>query len=272
LIVVQITDTHIKADGRLAYAKVDSAARLAACVEHVNALVPRPDVALLTGDLVDLGRADEYRVLRRLLDRLAMPYFVIPGNHDSRSELREAFRGHAYLPGGEFLHYVVEDYPVRLVGLDSIVPGAPHGEMCEHRLAWLDARLAERPERPTVIFMHHPPFLTGIVHMDAMNCRNGDALGAVVARHPQVQRLICGHVHRAVELSWYGTTASIGPSPSHAVALDLGPDSPAHLVLEPPACQLLVFTAERRIVGHLTYIGSYEGPHPFFGDDGQLID
>jgi Icc protein len=272
MIIVQITDTHIKAGGRLAYGKVDSAARLAACVVHVNGLEPRPDVAFVTGDLVDFGRSEEYEVLRSLLDPLAMPYFLIPGNHDDRETLRRSFPDQPFLPGEAFLHYAVEDYPVRLIGLDTAVPGQPHGEMCAARLAWLDKRLAEQPDRPTVLFMHHPPFATGIAHMDRQNCRNGAALGTLVERHPQVQRVVCGHVHRPVTVSWHGTTASIGPSPSHAVALDLDPEGPSRFTLEPPACQILAFTAEHRVVGHLSFVGAFDGPHPFYNLDGSLID
>ena len=80
-----------------------------------------------------------------------------------------AFPDHAYLPrDGGFLQYCVEDWPLRLIALDTIIPGEPGGRLCEQRLAWLAARLAEQPERATLIMMHHPPFATGIGHMDGM--------------------------------------------------------------------------------------------------------
>ncbi len=120
MIIAQITDTHIKAEGKLAYRKVDSAKALGDCVDHVNRLEPRPDVVIMTGDLADVGRPSEYAVFRRIVDRLAMPYFVIPGNHDERGAFRQAFADHPYLPSdGDFLHYAIEDYPIRLIGLDT---------------------------------------------------------------------------------------------------------------------------------------------------------
>lgn len=178
-LIAQVTDTHIKAGGRKAYGgRVDTHGALARCVRHLNSLDPHPDVVLLTGDLVDMGRPDEYASLRELLDRLDAPYFVVPGNHDERGALRAAFADHRYLPQeGEFLHYCMDDHPLRLVGLDSTVPGEPGGLMCDARLAWLDATLGN-PGRPTLLFMHHPPFVTGIAHMDVQRCANADRLGA----------------------------------------------------------------------------------------------
>ena len=273
MLIAQVTDTHIKADGRLAYRKVDSAAALARCVAHLNRLDPRPDAAIFTGDLVDMGRPEEYAVLGRLLEPLAMPFYLVPGNHDERNALRAAFPGHAYLRRDpEFLHYTIDEYPVRMVGLDTVVPGQPGGELCERRLAWLDACLAQAPARPTLIFMHHPPFHTGIEHMDVQNCRNGEGLAAVLARHRQVFRLVCGHVHRCVALQWHGITASIGPSPSHAVALDLRPGGPSAFVLEPPACELHWWREDNGLVSHVSPIGDFDGPHPFFDAAGRLID
>ncbi len=273
MLIAQVTDTHIMPEGRLAYGKIDSAAALDRCVAHVNILDPRPDLVLLTGDLADLGRAEEYGLLSELLAPLAMPFFLIPGNHDDRGNLRAAFPRHGYLrQDAEFLHYTLDDWPLRLIGLDSVVPGEPGGHLCERRLAWLEARLSEGPERPTLLFVHHPPFLTGIKNMDAMNLANGNALGKLLERHPQVIRLIAGHVHRPIETTWSGIGASIAPSPSHAVALDLGPEGPSAFVLEPAACHLLDFGSDGRLVIHLSFIGSFDGPHPFVDSSGEIED
>ncbi|MGI9417280.1 MAG: phosphodiesterase [Geminicoccaceae bacterium] len=272
MLIAQITDIHIKPEGQLAYRKVNTAESLRACVAHLNALSPRPDVALVSGDLTDRGAPEEYELVRPILDALAMPIYVIPGNHDEREAFRQAFGDHAYLPRSGYLNYAIEDLPVRLIGLDTVVAGQPHGEMCAERLAWLEARLGEDMDRVTLLFMHHPPFLTGIRHMDRQNCRNSEALGRVVAQHDQVQMILCGHVHRPIAVSWSGTTALIGPSPCHAVALDLSHEGPPAFFLEPPACRLVQLTEENRLVSHISYIGAYDGPHPFFDDDGALID
>ena len=187
MLIAQITDTHIKAPGQLSYRKVDTSMYLEQCIRHVNELVPQPDIVLVTGDITDFGRAEEYQQAGFLLNQLNMPYFVIPGNHDLPDAMRREFADHDYLPAEGFLQYVLEDYALRMIGLDTQVIGKPYGLMCEARLSWLEQQLQADPERPTLLFMHHPPFLTGIEHMDVQNCRNGEALGQLVEQHPQIK-------------------------------------------------------------------------------------
>jgi 3',5'-cyclic AMP phosphodiesterase CpdA len=238
-------------------------------VAHLNRLAPRPDVALATGDLVERGEPEEYARLRAILDRLAMPLYVIPGNHDSREHLARAFADRGYLPTrGEFLHYTVEEWPVRLVGLDTQVPGQPGGALCAERLAWLDARLGEAPVRPTLVFMHHPPFLTGLAAMDGMGLEGKEALAAVIRRHPQVERIACGHVHRPMTRRFAGTVATTCPATAHQIALELRPAERLSVVMEPPACTLhLWLGADAGLVSHVSVIGDERPPFTLF--DGQ---
>ena len=272
MLIAQITDPHIKREGKLAYKRVDTAKNLAACVDHVVQLAEKPDLVLMTGDLTDFGRPDEYALLRRLLSPLDMPLYVIPGNHDHRENLRKAFGDHDYLKGDdEYLHYVVDEYPLRMIGLDTTIPGKPGGEMCATRLAWLDKKLSQEPDKPTILFMHHPPIITGIRHMDVQNCGNGEAFGELIERHPQVFQVLCGHVHRPIHTQWHGVTVTIAPSSSHYVALDTQENGPADWVLEPPAVQLHRWH-EKSLVSHLSFIGKFVGPYPFYDEHGNLID
>lgn len=260
MLIAQISDTHIMRDGKLMSGRVDTAPHLERAVAHLLALDPRPDVVLATGDLVDAGSTEEYARLRAILSRLPMPVYVVPGNHDARDALRAAFADH--LPGKGFLHYVVEEHPLRLIALDTLVPEAPHGELCGDRLDWLDARLAES-DRPTVIFMHHPPFACGIVEFDRIALTAGaERLAEIVRRHPQVERVLCGHVHRPVQTRWAGTLASIGPSTAHYATLDLRPGVDFSFTLEPPAVALHQWQGGA-LVTHLSYVGEYDGPHAF---------
>ena len=146
----------------------------------------QPDAVIASGDLTDCGLVEEYELLRDCLKPLPMPVYLIPGNHDRRENMRLVFGGDGYLPmNGEYLHYTVEDLPLRLIGLDTVVPGKGHGEMDAPRLDWLKARLDEQPDRPTLIFMHHPPFPTGLQHMDSINCRNAPAMAAILKGREQ---------------------------------------------------------------------------------------
>jgi len=264
MLIAQITDLHILPPGRLAFGRVDTAACLARAVARLGTLDPRPDVVVATGDLVDAGGAAEYAHLRRLLAPLELPLFVLPGNHDSRPALAEAFRDHAYLPqGGEFLHYTVEDWPLRLIALDTIDPPEPGGRLCEQRRAWLEGRLAEQPQCPTLLMTHHPPFATGIAHMDEMGLAAPEALAEMIRRYGNVVRVISGHVHRPIQAPFAGTTASTGPSTAHQVMLDLTADGEARYTLEPPGFQLHLWRPEAGLVTHTAVVDDFPGPYLF---------
>jgi len=263
MMIAQITDMHIKPEGVLAYGRFDTAPYLGRAVEHLLALKPRPDVVLATGDLVDGGLPEEYRRLHDLLTPLSMPVYLIPGNHDNREALAAAFTDHAYLPRGRrFMQYVVEGHPVRLIALDTLDPGRVGGLLCAERLSWLAARLEEAPARPTLIFMHHPPFVTGIAQMDAHGLANAGEFAEVIRRHPQIERIVAGHLHRPIQSRVGGTLASTAPSTAHQVALDLE-EQPLAFTMEPPACQLHVWSAETGLVSHTSYIGDFDGPYLF---------
>jgi len=263
MLIAQISDTHLKRQDELLYGRIDTAAYLERAVVHVNVLDPRPDIVIATGDLVDGGKPEEYANLRRVLAPLSMPVHLIPGNHDARDALREAFPEHAYLPASGFLQYVVEGLPVRLIALDTLVPGKPHGELCNERLDWLEARLAES-DRPTLLFMHHPPFDCGIAAFDKARLNDGgERLSELVRRHGNVERILCGHVHRPIQVQWAGTMASIAPSTAHQATLDLREDSPLSMMMEPPGLAPHQWRPGTGLVTHVSYVGSYEGPRPF---------
>lgn len=272
MLIAQITDFHIKPRGKIAYRVVDTASCLADAVAAVAALDPGPDIVVATGDLADFGRPQEYELLRELLAPLAAPVYLIPGNHDERDAMRHAFRGDGYLPAGGFLNYTVEDQPLRLVALDTVIPGEAGGRLCDDRLHWLDRALAAAPDRPTVIIMHHPPFATGIAHMDRIGLDGADRFAAVVARHPQVERVLCGHLHRSIQARiGRHAIASTAPSTAHQVALDLRADGASAFIMEPPGYQLHLWRPETGIVSHTAVVGRFAGPYPFH-TEGALID
>jgi len=262
MLLCQISDLHVMAERALAYGVVDTAACLERCVRRIVALDPLPDAVIATGDLVDTPDARSYGTLREILARLPLPVYVLPGNHDERRALCAAFPDHRYLPReGEFVHYAIDEYPVRLVALDTVIPGQPEGTLCARRLQWLERCLSESGA-PTVIALHHPPFFTGIGHMDRMGLDSSAGLADIVRRFPQVQRLICGHLHRPIQTLFAGTMASVCPSTAHQVLLDLNPGSAARFVMEPPAFQLHLWTGQT-LVTHTAYTGDYGAPYPF---------
>ena len=266
MLIAQLTDTHITAPGTLAYGIVDTAAYLARAVAEIEGVAPRPDLVVLTGDLVDKGTAEEYELLRALLAPLSMPYFAIPGNHDNREAMRAAFAGDGYLPREGLLDFTVEDWPLRIIALDTLVPGAGGGTLRDEQLRWLADSLAAAPLRPSVILMHHPPFRTGFAAMDRIGLSGSAELAEIVRAHASVERILCGHLHRAIASRFAGTVAGTAPSTAHQLLLDLEPDSPAsHFVMEPAGYQLHRWEEAGGLVTHTAVVGSYPGPYPFTG-------
>ncbi len=272
MLICQITDTHIKADRRLVYTRVDTAAALERCVAEIVRLPQRPDVLLFTGDVGDYGTAEEYSLVREILSPLAMPVYLIPGNHDSREQMRASFADHAYMAQCQkFIQYAIDDYPVRLVALDTAIPKKSAGELCEERLDWLERKLAESPAKPTIVMMHHAPFATGLSYMDGIGLAKGaDRLGSIVEKNPQVERIVCGHLHRTIVRRFHGTVASICTSPAHQSMLDLAPGATPFFKMEPPGFQLHYWTAEMGLVTHAVAIGEFDGPYPYFMDGKRL--
>jgi 3',5'-cyclic-AMP phosphodiesterase len=262
MLLCQISDLHVTAGRALAYGAVDTASCLERCVQRIVGLDPLPDALIATGDLVDTPDARSYGQLREILARLPLPLFLLPGNHDERQALRAGFPDHRYLRrDGDFLHYAIDEFPVRLLALDTIIPGQPDGTLCARRLRWLEQRLSES-DAPTVIALHHPPFPTGIGHMDRMGLVDSSGLAQIVRRFPQVQRLICGHLHRPIQALFAGTLASVCPSTAHQVVLDLKPGSAARFIMEPPAFQLHLWTGDA-LVTHTAYTSDFGSSHPF---------
>jgi Icc protein len=274
VLIAQISDLHIKAPGALAYGRVDTAAALARCIETLNRFSPRPDLVVISGDLVDTPAPEEYDHLMTLLAPLQIPFAAIPGNHDDRALTRAALPDQPYAQreGALNLARAVGDLDILLI--DSSVPGKHHGELDAATLAWLEMRLAATPTRPAMLFVHYPPFVTGITHMDALNLRNADTLAAILRRHPRALLVAAGHVHRATLANFAGVAATICPAPSHAVALDLAARMPISFTIEPPAFHLHVWFPGGgfgNVVTHWVPIGEFDGPLPFFGNDGKLL-
>lgn len=223
MLVAHISDPHVMEPSDPMATFVDTAARLAATVEALAELPAPPDVTIITGDLVNRGSAAEYSLLRSVLEPLPGRLLVVPGNHDDPGELVPAFGDHLDLKGtGDHLSYVVEDEELRMVGLDTTVRGRDDGELDPGRLAWLEAALGDGDGRPMLLFMHHPPFSAGMWWMDYGGLKGSDEVKGLVGRHPEVLRVLCGHVHRTTSVTWGSTVLSSAPSSFYATSAPTG--------------------------------------------------
>lgn len=256
MVIAQISDLHITATGTLD-GGVDSAATLAGCIEHITQMDPQPDVVLATGDLTEAGTSAEYQRLRNLLAPLRVPVYVIPGNHDDRDALRVAFSDHTYIrPGNGPIDYSIDGFDLGLIALDTTIPGAAGGALDPAQLAWFEAALERMAGRPVLVFIHHPPIMTGLRYMDeiALDASSAARLGVVVAREPRIERIVCGHVHRSVQARWHGTLVSICPSTAFQCVLSLGGDTFDADPAAPPAYQVHYWNGAE-LVTHTVALG-----------------
>jgi len=231
MLIAQISDTHVLEAGHRLSDWIDTGDRFSEVITWINNFIPKPDVVLITGDLVENGTSEEYAEFRKRLAPLDIPFFVIPGNHDDRESLQKAFSDQAYINQKDpFVQYVIDDYPVRLIALDTFIPGEMGGRLCEKRLAWLEKTLSKETEKPTMIFMHHPPFNTGISVMDSINCENGDKMAEIIAAYTNIERVLCGHVHRPITVDWAGTIGTVAPSAAILLELNLNEIPPEVII------------------------------------------
>jgi 3',5'-cyclic-AMP phosphodiesterase len=231
-LLAQLTDPHVRVDGD----DGASARALAAAVDAVLALRPAPHAVLVTGDLAEHGEAREYERVRELLAPLPMPVHVLPGNHDDRDALREHFGLDGAGAPGEPVQYTTRCGDLRVVVCDTTLPGRDDGCV---RTDWLEEQLIAEPSAPTVVAMHHLPVRTGITVADQIGVpdANAHALAALLARSPQVRRVITGHVHRTVAGSLGGCTVLACASTYLQGRLEIGLTE-FQLVSEPPVFAL----------------------------------
>lgn len=213
MLIAHIADLHVSDDGLPVHDLVDTDAATRAVVDALKALDPAPDVIIAAGDLTHDGDGVAAKRASKLLEGLPAPVLVCTGNHDRRDSLRAAFGRHAGDATDAWMAYTVEDFPVRLIALDAATDDPFVGAMPEAEADWLAARLAEQPDRPTILFLHHPPFETGIDWMDAIGITIGrEALWHAIAPHRNVLAILSGHLHRPMAGVWAGVPVYAAPS------------------------------------------------------------
>lgn len=252
MLIAQITDVHLGFDpdnpAEFNRKRLDQVLRL------LSQMRPLPDLLLATGDLVDRGDSDSYRRLQNALSVCPFPVWPCLGNHDLRDNFAAWFP--AVPTANGFVQYEIDAGELRFLVLDTLEEGRHGGAFCASRAEWLEARLAEQPERSTIIVMHHPPVDVGIEWMathpdEPWVTRFAEAIDG----RRQVKAILCGHLHRPISVAWRGTSIAICPSTAPQVALDLAPIDPDQpdnrpmIVADPPAFALHKWNG-RELVSH----------------------
>lgn len=259
MLLLQISDPHIRRRGETLEGRVDTASGLRAAIALASNAPARPDLVILSGDLVNDGTEEEYEHLVELLDSLSVPYMAIMGNHDSRGHLRRFLPkaiGDATVRDDAAINWVMDiddGWPRRIIGLDTTEPGRHGGVLDQSRIEWLDERLTESSDRPVLVVQHHPPFVSGIDFMDQYGLDGAGAEAAVLARHEHVVGVICGHLHRPVMTSVGGVTVISAPSSAAQVALDLSGGTTAYT--DEPGMVAWHHWTPGGLVSHITPVG-----------------
>jgi Icc protein len=227
--IAHLSDTHL-VTGPLA---AQPAAGLAQAIGRLLSIKPRPDCVVITGDLADTGHPDEYAALHSILRRCPIPVHLTTGNHDDPAALLAEFGGTRFLGGGASTSYAVEYPDATIVVADSWLDGGPAGYLGPEQLTWIDETLAARPEVPAFICLHHPPVPVGIPFLDGMRLNDGPDLGEVVGRHPQVVRVLAGHVHRVISTLFAGSLVTVAPSTYRQSGLRMHDAEPPGYLAEP---------------------------------------
>lgn len=264
MLIAHISDLHVTAARKKAYDQVPTAENLARCVEHINQLQPAVDVVLVTGDITFSSLYEEAQCAAGLLETLNAPFYIIPGNHDERAVLRSAFaeRG-CPAEAGEFINYAVDGFPLSFIALDTTVPGAPGGEVCTERAVWLEKQLEKTAGKPTIVFMHHPPVKCGVLETDEDGFVGADLLGEVIEKYPNIERILCGHIHLTTHIRWRGTVISTAASMGLQLMLDLTLTQPSSFYKDAPSFQLHYWSPDQQLISHTVSLHKSEGPYCF---------
>lgn len=262
MLIAQITDSHVEAAGVIAHGRYDARALLERALKQIATMVPRPDFILHTGDVTHHGDVAVNRDVRAMLEATGLPYRVIPGNHDETEPLRAAYADTPWMPKSGFMHFVVDDLPARIICLDTKIPGAVPGTLCEERLAWLEAQLAAGGARPTMIAMHHPAFRIGRPFSDARPFGNADRFAALVARHPNVSLIVAGHVHCTLQARIGNAVAIAAPSTAYQFLMDRREDASISLIDEPPGFYVHDWNETHGFTSQCALIGDFDIAKP----------
>lgn len=265
MLLAQLSDLHVKSGRAFAFNAADSSAILEKTVTHIAAMNPAPDCVVISGDLAEHGEQNAYDFVRKALDTLRVPVYAIPGNHDNRERLRDTLR--AYCPVdpeiAPYVCYTVEGSPLRLIMLDSSEPGSHSGYLHEPVARWLEKKLSQMPEAPTLVFIHHPPFLSGMGVMDEPFTGAAE-LARILGANRQA-RLCCGHLHRGITTLWQGGESIVCPPLVLPIHLDLSPKGGDLFTLGAPA-YLLHHYFDGQLNSHtcrLPGTWEYKGPYSF---------
>ena len=248
--ILVMTDLHLTVPPETIIG-LDPGARLAQGLTHAARHHADADRLILMGDLTHHGQAAQYDRLAGLLTDLPWPVTLMIGNHDRRDVFRTAFPEVPTDANGHVQNII--DLPdIRLICLDTVDEAAEiehSGRLCPARMGWLQAALDTAPDHGAIVFMHHPPVVTGFTGMDEIGLSNQAEIRAAMHDHPALRHVFAGHVHRTISASMGRVPVAIFKGTCHQMPMCLG--QPDHsLSVDEPAAYGIIIAGPRDIVVH----------------------
>lgn len=223
-VIAHLSDTHFLAGGAPLGGLADTVAHLERAVTQLRRLAGSLTAIVVTGDVADLGEPDAYRRIRGILEPLAdetgARLVWVMGNHDERVPFTEILLGER--GDGAPVNRAIDLEGLRLVTLDTSVPGYHHGILEPATLAWLDEVLAEPAPCGTVLAMHHAPIATPLALMDILELRGQDELADIV-RGRDVRAILGGHLHYPTQGSFAGIPVFVAGALAYTMDLSAPP-------------------------------------------------
>jgi Icc protein len=223
-VLVHISDTHLLGENRALYGEVPVEQRLASALARLEAGPMKPEAIVFTGDLADLGEPDAYRWLRAAVEpvaeRLGAEVIWVMGNHDERAPYASLLFDEPETDASQDRVHDIRG--LRVISLDTTVPGYHHGEITEAQLHWLTEVLAEAAPHGTILALHHPPIPTPLEVMAVLELRDQPALAAVLSGS-DVRLILGGHLHYSTHGTFAGIPVSVAAATCYT--LDLGADA-----------------------------------------------
>lgn len=263
MLFAHISDLHFRSDGRKLYDFIDTNTANAEVVNRINSLTEKPDAVIITGDITNCGLENEYKVAKRILGHLQYPILIVPGNHDNKSFFLKAFQPLCPLLGDnpQQIAYKVDHDEAQLLFIDSTEPGTHAGRLSDYTLQWLDNAL-EQSNKPSYLFMHHPPVALGNLQMDRISCQNGHELLKLIDKYPHLIRIFCGHVHRTMFTQYKQTIIASAPGTVHQVPYS-STDPTDLYCLEPAAMLMHRLVPKTGLVTYSQPLTQISGPYRY---------
>lgn len=250
---VHITDIHLRAEGEHLKGGIPSE-RFDACLDDIKKWHPDTSFAVISGDLSEFAEESSYQFLKSRLESLPFPCFLMIGNHDERATFLSVFDNHPQDQDGFIQHRHEADGNVFLF-LDTTKSGANahEGQLCEKRLAWFKSHLIDAGDKPTCVFMHHPPFDIGIQWIDGIKLGEAEGFSHALNHGRNIKHVFFGHVHRMTYVNWRKVPFTSLPSLNHQAALN--PDSvDGRFCDEPPAYGVVLIERDQLTVHFNTFL------------------